>query len=76
VFGKKIDPNVAKVGAHHSHLSQRSRQAQSEGAEGAAPPSAGSDLVNRWKNGAPVNPPDMDTFYTPGPKGHTDYPTL
>ncbi len=37
---------------------------------------ANPDLITRWKTGAPLNEPDMDTFYTPGPKGYTDYPTL
>ena len=36
---------------------------------------ANPDLVARWKSGAAVNAPDMSTFYTPGPKGYTDYPT-
>lgn len=34
------------------------------------------DLVARWKSGAAENALDMSTFYTPGPKGYTDYPTL
>jgi N-ethylmaleimide reductase len=37
---------------------------------------ANPDLVARWKSGAAVNAPDMSTFYTPGPKGYTDYPVL
>jgi N-ethylmaleimide reductase len=37
---------------------------------------ANPDLVERWRTGAVENTPDMDTFYTPGPKGYTDYPTL
>jgi N-ethylmaleimide reductase len=37
---------------------------------------ANPDLVKRWKTGAAVNDPDMETFYTPGPKGYTDYPVL
>jgi N-ethylmaleimide reductase len=37
---------------------------------------ANPDLVTRWKTGAELNDPDMDTFYTPGAKGYTDYPTL
>jgi N-ethylmaleimide reductase len=37
---------------------------------------ANPDLVERWKTGAPLNPPDMNTFYTPGAKGYTDYPVL
>ena len=37
---------------------------------------ANPDLVARWSSGATVNAPDMATFYTPGPKGYTDYPML
>jgi N-ethylmaleimide reductase len=37
---------------------------------------ANPDLLERWKSGAPLNPPDMNTFYTPGAKGYTDYPAL
>jgi N-ethylmaleimide reductase len=37
---------------------------------------ANPDLLERWKAGAALNPPDMNTFYTPGPKGYTDYPVL
>jgi len=37
---------------------------------------ANPDLIARWKSGAAVNQPDMDTFYTPGAKGYTDYPAL
>lgn len=34
------------------------------------------DLVERFKIKAPLNPPDKETFYTPGKNGYTDYPTL
>lgn len=34
------------------------------------------DLVERFRIGAPLNPPDFDTFYQGGAKGYTDYPTL
>jgi N-ethylmaleimide reductase len=37
---------------------------------------ANPDLPARWKTGAAVNAPDFSTFYTPGPKGYTDYPAL
>jgi N-ethylmaleimide reductase len=37
---------------------------------------ANPDLLVRWRTRAAVNLPDMDTFYTPGPKGYTDYPVL
>ncbi len=37
---------------------------------------ANPDLVQRMRLDAPLSPPDMSTFYTPGPKGYTDYPAL
>ncbi|MEM8894067.1 MAG: alkene reductase [Bacteroidota bacterium] len=37
---------------------------------------ANPDLVERFKSGAELNQPDFNTFYTPGEKGYTDYPTL
>ena len=37
---------------------------------------ANPDLLARWQAGAAVNAPDFSTFYTPGPKGYTDYPAL
>ncbi len=37
---------------------------------------ANPDLVKRWQSGAALNTPDPETFYTPGPKGYTDYPAL
>lgn len=37
---------------------------------------ANPDLPARMKAGAALNAPDFSTFYTPGPKGYTDYPTL
>lgn len=37
---------------------------------------ANPDLVARLRTGAPLNPWDSATFYSQGPKGYTDYPTL
>ncbi len=37
---------------------------------------ANPDLVRRMGEDAPLNSPDPGTFYTPGPKGYTDYPAL
>jgi N-ethylmaleimide reductase len=37
---------------------------------------ANPDLVERWRQGAPLNAPDKATFYTTGARGYTDYPTL
>lgn len=37
---------------------------------------ANPDLPARIRSGAPLNAADPQTFYTPGAKGYTDYPTL
>ena len=37
---------------------------------------ANPDLPARIKAGAALNTPNPSTFYTPGPVGYTDYPTL
>lgn len=35
---------------------------------------ANPDLPERFAEGLPLNAPNPQTFYTPGPKGYTDYP--
>jgi N-ethylmaleimide reductase len=37
---------------------------------------ANPDLVHRLQHDLPLNEPDYPTFYTPGEKGYTDYPTV
>jgi 2,4-dienoyl-CoA reductase-like NADH-dependent reductase (Old Yellow Enzyme family) len=37
---------------------------------------ANPDLPRRLAEQAPLNPPDPETFYTPGPRGYIDYPAL
>ncbi|RZK35896.1 MAG: alkene reductase [Hymenobacter sp.] len=37
---------------------------------------ANPDLEERFEAGAKLNEPDMSTFYVPGAKGYTDYPSL
>ena len=37
---------------------------------------ANPDLVERFRRNAPLNPPDVATFYTGEEKGYIDYPTL
>lgn len=34
------------------------------------------DLVRRLREGAPLTPPNPETFYGGGAEGYTDYPTL
>ena len=37
---------------------------------------ANPDLPKRFQQNAALNAPDLATFYAPGPKGYTDYPSL
>ena len=37
---------------------------------------ANPDLPERFRRGAELNPSDRATYYSPGEKGYTDYPTL
>jgi N-ethylmaleimide reductase len=37
---------------------------------------ANPDLPERFRQGAPLNPADPASFYSSGPAGYTDYPTL
>ena len=37
---------------------------------------ANLDLMRRFREDAPLNPPDPKTFYGVGPEGYTDYPAL
>ena len=37
---------------------------------------ANPDLPARFKRNVPLNEPDRSTFYVPGERGYTDYPTL
>lgn len=37
---------------------------------------ANPDLVERFRQNAPLNPPDMATFYQGGNQGYIDYPAL
>lgn len=34
------------------------------------------DLVERYKNNLPLNQPNFDLFYAPGPEGYVDYPAF
>src|SRR5476649_966121 len=37
---------------------------------------ANPDLPQRFASDAPLNAPHRETFFSPGPQGYTDYPTL
>ncbi|MGY2077578.1 alkene reductase [Blastococcus sp. SYSU DS0828] len=51
-------------------------EAHAEAVAVGRPVLANPDLVERWAGEHPENQADPRTFYTSGPEGYTDYPTL
>lgn len=52
------------------------REGIADGAAFGRPYIANPDLVERFKQHAPLNEPDPNTFYAGGAEGYTDYPFL
>lgn len=80
-----LSPSIRKVFDRPLVLNQEYRldDAQAVLDEGRAdavafgrPFLANPDLVDRLRRDAPLNVPDVSTFYTQGPEGYVDYPTL
>jgi N-ethylmaleimide reductase len=81
----KLSPAIRKVFPGPLVLNQdySLEQAQADLASGVADAVAfgrayigNPDLVERFRNGAALNPDDQKTWYTDGPEGYTDYPAL
>ncbi|MFZ9530438.1 MAG: alkene reductase, partial [Burkholderiales bacterium] len=66
--------------ANMGYSAEEAEQAIAEGKIDAVafgtPFLANPDLPARFKAKAPLNVPVAETFYTPGPKGYTDYPSM
>ena len=66
--------------ANTGYGAPEANQAIGEGAVDAVafgtPFLANPDLPERFRRGAALNAPDPNSFYSPGPVGYTDYPTL
>jgi 2,4-dienoyl-CoA reductase-like NADH-dependent reductase (Old Yellow Enzyme family) len=56
--------------------SQALRRGEADAIAFGRPFLANPDLPARFAKRAGLNVPNSDTFYTPGPAGYTDYPTL
>ncbi len=69
-------PFIAAGGFDHGRGEQVLSSGQADLVAYGRPFLANPDLVARMKADAPMNAIDMDTFYTPGAKGYTDYPAL
>ncbi|MCG5513185.1 alkene reductase [Ectothiorhodospira shaposhnikovii] len=52
------------------------RSGKADAAVYGTPFIANPDLVERFRRNAPLAEANRDTFYTPGPEGYIDYPTL
>ncbi|HPC62859.1 MAG TPA: alkene reductase [Verrucomicrobiota bacterium] len=69
-------PYVANEGFTFETASQLLAAGEADAVAFGVPFIANPDLPERFRRRAPLNEPDPTTFYAPGPKGYTDYPTL
>lgn len=83
--GSRIGPELRKIfsGVYVANEGLTKETAEKLIAEGKADAVAfgkafiaNPDLPLRFAQNAPLNEPDPETFYTPGPKGYIDYPLL
>ena len=69
-------PFILAGGLNKASAQQALREGRADLTAMGRPFIANPDLVDRMRRDAPLNAPASDTFYTPGAKGYTDYPTL
>jgi N-ethylmaleimide reductase len=69
-------PFIASGGLDHDSAEAMLASGAADLVAFGRPALANPDLVERLRDGAPLNAPDFATFYTPGEKGYTDYPVL
>ena len=67
---------IGNMGYSPEEAAQAIKDGQLDAVAFGTPFLANPDLPRRIQLGAPLNAPDPDTFYTPGPKGYNDYPRL
>lgn len=69
-------PFILAGGFDQAHAEQALRDGRTDLIAMGRPFLANPDLVERLRQGSPLNAADPQTFYTPGEKGYTDYPAL
>ncbi len=69
-------PFIANAGYDAATAAHSINEGESDLVAFGVPFIANPDLVQRFRTGAPLNPPDMATFYGGTEKGYTDYPVL
>jgi len=67
---------ILSGGFDHAHAEQALVDRRADLIAFGRPFLANPDLVARLREHAPLNAPDMATFYVPGAKGYTDYPAM
>jgi N-ethylmaleimide reductase len=67
---------ILSGGFDHASAEQALRDKRGDLIAFGRPFLANPDLVARLRKDAPLNAPDMATFYLPGVKGYTDYPVM
>jgi N-ethylmaleimide reductase len=67
---------VANGGYTYQSASDLIRSGGADAVAFGIPFLANPDLLERFKAGADLNQPDMETFYSAGASGYTDYPVL
>ena len=67
---------ILSGGFDHATAEQALREKHGDLIAFGRPFLANPDLVARMRQDAPLNAPDMATFYVPGARGYTDYPAL
>lgn len=73
----KFDGTLILCGGYDEERAEKNLQAdQADLIAFGRPWIANPDLVERYRQDAPINDPDPATFYTPGKEGYIDYPAL
>jgi N-ethylmaleimide reductase len=67
---------IANMGYSADEAEQAIAEGKVDAVAFGTPFLANPDLPARFKAKAPLNAADAATFYTPGPKGYTDYPPI
>jgi len=69
-------PFIASGGFDVATAEQVVRRGEADLVAFGRPALANPGLATRLQRGLSLNAPDFATFYTPGEKGYTDYPTV
>ena len=67
---------ITNMGYSADEAAQEINAGQIDAVAFGTPYLANPDLPERFAHGAELNEPNPETFYSPGPEGYNDYPTL